>query len=61
MPEFMLHEIVVSSSSNFFFRNGFIKKISLYVTLFHLFTGYGRQDYEDISHPIPQNSDFDGV
>ncbi|XP_070166585.1 type-1 angiotensin II receptor-associated protein isoform X2 [Polyergus mexicanus] len=23
--------------------------------------GYGRQDYEDISHPIPQNSDFDGV
>ncbi|XP_012230872.1 type-1 angiotensin II receptor-associated protein isoform X2 [Linepithema humile] len=23
--------------------------------------GYGRQDYEDISHPVPQNSDFDGV
>lgn len=57
----MLHEIVVSSSSNFLFRNDFIKKISLYVTLFQLFTGYGRQDYEDISHPIPQNSDFEGV
>uniref|UniRef100_V9IBA5 Uncharacterized protein n=3 Tax=Apis TaxID=7459 RepID=V9IBA5_APICE len=23
--------------------------------------GFGRQDYEDISHPIPQNSDFAGV
>ncbi|XP_076302355.1 uncharacterized protein LOC143220621 [Lasioglossum baleicum] len=23
--------------------------------------GFGRQDYEDISHPIPQNSDFTGV
>ncbi|KAL6443731.1 hypothetical protein ACFW04_001667 [Cataglyphis niger] len=23
--------------------------------------GYGRQDYEDISQPIPQNSDFEGI
>ncbi|XP_011329830.1 type-1 angiotensin II receptor-associated protein isoform X2 [Ooceraea biroi] len=23
--------------------------------------GFGRKDYEDISHPIPQNSDFEGV
>lgn len=23
--------------------------------------GYGRQDYEEISHPVPQNSDFEGV
>ncbi|XP_014472218.1 PREDICTED: uncharacterized protein LOC106743158 [Dinoponera quadriceps] len=23
--------------------------------------GLGRQDYEEISHPIPQNADFDGV
>ncbi|KAH0950404.1 hypothetical protein HN011_001397 [Eciton burchellii] len=23
--------------------------------------GFGRNDYEDISHPIPQNSDFDGI
>ncbi|XP_076241783.1 uncharacterized protein LOC143183890 [Calliopsis andreniformis] len=23
--------------------------------------GYARQDYEDISHPIPQNSDFTGI
>lgn len=23
--------------------------------------GYGREDYEDISHPIPQNSDFAGL
>ncbi|XP_011634750.1 type-1 angiotensin II receptor-associated protein [Pogonomyrmex barbatus] len=24
-------------------------------------TGYDRQDYEEISHPVPRNSDFDGV
>ncbi|XP_018350453.1 PREDICTED: uncharacterized protein LOC108753411 [Trachymyrmex septentrionalis] len=23
--------------------------------------GYGRQEYEEISHPVPQNSDFEGV
>ncbi|KZC05627.1 hypothetical protein WN55_04567, partial [Dufourea novaeangliae] len=23
--------------------------------------GFGRHDYEDISHPIPQNSDFAGI
>ncbi|XP_032683644.1 type-1 angiotensin II receptor-associated protein isoform X1 [Odontomachus brunneus] len=23
--------------------------------------GFGRQDYEEISHPLPQNADFDGV
>ncbi|XP_033217545.1 uncharacterized protein LOC117173186 [Belonocnema kinseyi] len=23
--------------------------------------GYGRQEYEDISHPVPQNSDFAGI
>lgn len=23
--------------------------------------GFGRKDYEDISHPVPQNSDFDAV
>jgi len=32
-----------------------------YIMLFKLFTGYGRQDYEEISHPVPQNSDFEGV
>ena len=32
-----------------------------YVTLFKFFIGYGRQEYEEISHPVPQNSDFEGV
>lgn len=29
--------------------------------LFKPFTGFDRQDYEEISHPVPQNADFDGV